>query len=96
MNTEGLLDSERSFIAIANTMGHSVLIETLREAFYYVNHSNGTGFKCRPTQIRFNESKACYFFVQGTGLQTIIDRFGMLYDGENIRDRFNYLVRHSG
>ena len=95
MNIEAPLDSETSFIALANTLGHSVLIETLRMASYFISHSNGVTNHYRVTRLYFNEAKSCYYFVQGTGLQSIIDRFGMAYNADSIRDGFNYYIRKS-
>lgn len=76
-------------------MGHAVLIETIRMAAYYVNHSNGceVGTTIRLSKIK--EAQNCYAYVQGTGLQMIVARFGMDYDTDRIRDTFNYCVRRS-
>lgn len=75
-------------------MGEAVLIETLKMAAYYVNHSNIT-IKSRPWRINFSEAKSCYLFVQGTGLNVLLSRFGLNYDAEKIQDNFNYCVRRS-
>ena len=80
-------DNDLIKFMIMNTIGESVLIETLRSAAYFVTRSsNGQ---------RFNESSACYLFVQGTGLDVLIQRFHLDYDPEKIRDTFNYCVRHA-
>lgn len=93
MNTEAPLDSQiRNLVAYANTLGHSVLIETLKMAAYYLNHSNGT---IQTKVFQFTEAKSCYMFVQGTGLNALINHFGMDYDPETLRDGFNYCVRRS-
>lgn len=94
MNTEGLLDSETSWIAVANTMGHAVLLETLRMANYYAHHSNGAASNHKVWRLHFNEAKSCYLFVQGTGLQVILNRFGLAYDPDKIKSLFNYYLRH--
>ena len=96
MNTEEPFGSENSFYALASTMGNSVLVETIKMAAYYVGHSNGTHFRSRVwNQQTMKEAKGCYIFIQGTGLQGLIDRFGLAYDAENIVSNFNYCVRHS-
>lgn len=96
MNTEGLLESENSFYALASTMGNAVLVETLKLAAYYVCHSNGTQFKSRVwNQQTMKEAKGCYIFIQGTGLQGLIDRFGLAYEADLVVSNFNYCVRHS-
>jgi len=86
--------SSESWLAIVNTMGHSILIETIRSAAFYLVHSNGVP-KTRVQVTQFREEKSCYAFVQGTGLNTLLNRLGMSYDADAIRDTFNYCVRHS-
>jgi len=83
-----------SFLAIVNTLGHSVLIETLKMAAFYVSHSNNSP-NSRMQNLQIREGKMCYAFVQGTGLDILINRFGMSYNSDYIRDQFNYLVRHT-
>ena len=93
MELSGLEPS--AFIALANTMGHSVLVETMKMAAYYVQHSNGV-FKGQAFIHRhMKEAKSCFLFVQGTGLEVIINRFGMSYDSEALKHGFNYYLRHS-
>jgi len=84
-----------SFIAIANTMGHSILIETFKSAAYYLNHSNGLSAGTKYSYYNMKESQSCYLFIQGTGLDILIHRFGMSYDADSLRDTFNYCVRKS-
>ena len=78
--------------AVVNSMGQAVLVETLKAAAYYVTHSNGTRSHAG---IQFKEAMSCYAFVQGTGLNIIINRFGLAYNAEKIQDAFNYCVRKS-
>jgi len=87
-------DSQVNWTALSNTLGHSVLIETMKYAAYYVHHSNGLS-KSRVFVMNMKEAKSCYFFVQGTSLNKLISRFGMEYDAEKIRETFNYCVRHT-
>ena len=91
-----LSDSQISeHYAIVNTLGHAVLVETLRSAAYYVVHSNGSGSKNWHKTTKIKEAAACYAFVQGSSLQILINRFGFDYNADFIRTTFNYCVRHS-
>lgn len=95
MTTADLSGSQNEWIALANTMGHAVLIETIKMAAYYVNHSNGLSRYGLNTRTHIHEAQTCYAFVQGTGLHSIIMRFGMSYDADQIKNLFNYCVRKS-
>ena len=83
-------------VAYANTLGHSILIETLKMAAYYLSHSNGlqSGFALPKFKTYMNEAKSCYLFVQGTGLELTLNRFDLNYNAERIRTLFGYMVRH--
>ena len=94
MNTGELLGSN-SYIAFANTLGHAVVIETLKMAAYYLSHSNGLGYKSYNVRTTMSEAKSCYLFVQGTGLEVTMERFGLNYDTGKIKNMFNYLIRKS-
>lgn len=89
-----LSDSSLSnHFAVVTSLGQAVLVETLKAAAYYVTHSNQTRSKAG---IQYREAISCYMFVQGTGLQVLINKFGLDYDAENIQSTFNYCVRKSG
>lgn len=93
MNTKAPSDLQiNSHFALINSIGNAVLIETLKLAAYYVNHSDPRVFT-RNWQANVREAQSCYAFVQGTGLEILIGRFGLEYNPENIRDTFNYCVR---
>lgn len=83
-------------ILMTNTLGESILIETLRSAAYFVTRS-ANGFQPRHhiTRSFLNESRHCYYFIQGTGLDILISNYGLEYDPDTIRDSFNYYLRHS-
>lgn len=93
MNTGELLASNISYIAQINTLGHAVLIETLKMAAYYVSHSNNANTRNLKTYL--SEAKSCYMFVQGSGLELTLNRFGMDYNAGKIKSLFNYLIRQS-
>ena len=88
------LDSQiNHHFAVVNSLGRTVLIETIKAAAFYVTHSDGVHTKSKVMSLK--ESSFCYAFVQGTGLQLLIDRFGLAYDADKIQDTFNYCVRRS-
>ena len=71
-------------VLMMNTLGLSVLSQTLRTAakFVYLKPSS-----------RNTITKECYYFVQGTGLEILLNTYGLFYDPENIRINFNYYVK---
>ena len=81
-------------ILLATTMGESILIETLRSAVYFLSHSANIPQHRRDRSL-FQESKYCYFFIQGTGLDELIESYALDYDPDQIRNGFNFYVRHS-
>ena len=95
MNTRVPLDSSPEWWAIVNTLGQSALIETLRMAAYYVTHSNGIQTKSHMFTIEIKEARSCYFYIQGTGLNMLLEKFNLDYDPDRIRESFNYCVRKS-
>ena len=80
--------------AIVNSLGRTVLIETLKMAAYYVSHSDMTT-ESRTWKMHLREAKSCYMFIQGTGLGMLIHRFNLSYEPDSIRETFNYCVRKS-
>lgn len=79
-----------NYIAQINHIGHAVLEETLRSAALYLVHSNQPISKVR----EIKEYKDCYLYIQGTGLEIIINEYYLNYNAETIRKGFNYYVRH--
>ena len=93
MNTEEPSDS-LDFVAIINTMGHAVLIETIRMAAFYVAHSDST-HNSKTWNLKIREAKSCYAYVTGTGLEIIVDKFGLEYNPDRLRNDFRYCIRKS-
>ena len=90
------LDSQiNNHFALVTSMGQSVLIETIKMAAFYVNHSGSYTAHSRSFNMNLKEARSCYVFVQGTGLQVLINRFGLAYDADKIQETFNYCVRRS-
>ena len=76
------------FIALANTLGHSILIETLKSAAYYVTHSDSTHTD-RKITAKLKEGYSCFLFIQGTGLDIILNDYALNYSSDKIKDEFN-------
>ena len=92
-----MIDSDNSLrLLMTNTLGESILVETLRSAAYFITRSHN-GFKPQHHVTRnfLNESRYCYFFVQSTGLDVLIQRFHLEYDPDEVRNVFNYCIRHA-
>ena len=68
-----------------NTLGMSVLTETLR-----------TASKAQFVEERSNttEAQRCFLFVQGSGLNKLMVKFGLDYDADHLRSGFNYFYEH--
>lgn len=83
---------QSAFFMLASTMGQSILIETLRSAAYYACNSNN-----HPTEkkmvARYKEASSCFLFVQGTGLEELIQSYCMDYDADKLREGFSYCLR---
>lgn len=83
-------------LIMTNTIGESILVETLKSAAYFVSKSGNVQSIKHPVLMgKYHESRSCYYFVQGTGLDVLIQRFHLAYDAENLRSTFNYCLRHS-
>ena len=90
-----VMPDDRLTLFIANTLGESILVEVLKSAVYFITNSSHSNFKHHMTRKNFMESKYCYFFIQGSGLDQLIETYALEYDPEIIRDKFNFYVRHS-
>ena len=83
-------------ILMANTIGLSILVETLRSAAHFAvsppSYENNHDWVVRSY---YKEGKECYAFVQGTGLETLLVNYNLQYDADKLREGFNYYVRKS-
>lgn len=83
-------------IFMANTMGESILIETLRSAAYFASRSsNGYAPRYYRERNLMIEAHQCYLFVQGTGLDILIHSYNLDYDPVSLRNSFNQHLRHA-
>ena len=58
----------------------------MREAAYMFIHTNGKANKF--TLAKMESSKEAFLFIAGTGLDILIQNFGISYDPDNIRHLF--------
>lgn len=72
-------------LMLLNTLGLSILSETLYSAqFIHTNSGRGGDLV---------EHRACYAFIQGSGLDILLQQYGLNYDPDGIRSGFNYYLK---
>ena len=76
-------------LLIMNTIGLSVVCETLKFASLLFPTSNG--YKPKVSTERRNEYRECFAFIQGTGLDLLLNQYEINYDANRIRNGFNYI-----
>lgn len=69
-----------------NTLGMSVLIEVLKMAKAFSHVAD----KPHPSNGYYHEAEKCFIFVQGTGLNMLVDKYSLGYDPEELKVTFNY------
>ena len=96
MNT-GITDQQAiTYILMANTLGHSVIMEVFNSAVSYFAYSAGfINGHSRMTRRMVLEGSACYAFVQGTGLDLFLNRYSMDYDADRLREGFTWCLKKS-
>ena len=67
-----------------NTIGLSVLVDTLKDARYYYKRSNNISVR------RIEEFQSAAVYIQGTGINIIIESYHMNYYPEAIRNGFYF------
>lgn len=67
-------------------LAKEVLAKTILDAAYMFTHTNGKLTRERLTM--YKTSQQAFAFLQGTGLEVMIQEYGLAYDAENIRSLF--------
>ena len=81
-----MLDStEIMQVVMMHTLGLTILNQVFRAASYATFSANSAVT---------SEPQACYMWIQGTGLDSHLKRFGLEYDAEALRDTFSWVMRH--
>lgn len=68
-----------------NTIGESILVQAFREAKYYMNFTGS-----RPSK----SIRESYLFINGTGLDAVIEDYQLDYDATSLRSIFFWKVKH--
>ena len=79
-------NGEVALLLWANTIGLSIISETLRSAAMFILNTNAYIYKVR-------EYRESYAFVQGTGLDMVMQQYGLNYDPDELRNGFNSYLR---
>jgi len=75
-----ITDSETLMnILIVTTIGTSVLVQTLKDAYFYMCGKKGRNAK---------DYKEAYVYVNGSGLQVTIEEYHLAYDAEKLKGTF--------
>lgn len=82
-----MADANVVHLLLLNTLGLSILTETLYSAQFIYTQSG------RRSDIL--EHQACYAFIQGSGLDMLLEQYGLEYDPDGIRNGFNYYLRRA-
>ena len=86
--------SDMITLLLANTLGESILVEVFKSAAYFITHSSSPKSRHYMTQNKISESRQCYFFIQGSGLDQLIEAYALEYDPQTLRNEFNFYVKH--
>ena len=84
-----------------NTLGLSILTETLKSAAFYMSntlhHVNQcTKFYTSHFNSEMKEGSECLAFIQGTGLELILERYCLDYNPDKLRDKFFHIMKKIG
>lgn len=89
-NTASICESRSADVLnflLMNTLGMSVLVEVLNKAKLFAKRIDSPFIKSGKNY----ESRSCFYFVQGTGLNILVDKFSLGYDPEELKTNFNYM-----
>ena len=75
-------------IFMANTIGLSILSETLHSASFLFVHSNGDIPKKGYLRQEYNDARASMAFIQGTSLEIFLHSYELNYNAEELRRVF--------
>ena len=68
------------------TLALRILTTTLREASYMFVHTCGR--MTREKEKKIEESREAFIFISGTGLDILIEEYGISYNAEELREEF--------
>jgi hypothetical protein len=79
-----LVQTDYRNLLMMTTLGMQVIKQALQDAAYYVTHTSGTFNRKAMTA-----SYEAYMFVQGTGLEMVIQKFAIDLNAEVLKEEFN-------
>lgn len=89
-----LKPDEIQHIIFINTLGLSVLLQTLRTASYVFLTSNQSGRPISGSGRTKKEAVECFAFIQGTGLELLLQRHHIDMDANTLRYGFYTAIGH--
>jgi len=96
-----MLDSSQVVMLLqVNTLGVSILAESLRSAAFFIkntNHLVDSNHYSRTWVYEYKshmkDGRESLAFINGTGLEIMLDSFYLDFDAEKIRKGFFYIMR---
>lgn len=85
-------------LAFINTLGLQVLTQTFKSAAFYIRNIDYLCTWKQPKHFRsyMKEGSSCLAFINGSGLDIMLEQYALAYDSDELRDGFFYLSRKNG
>lgn len=83
-------------ILFINTIGLCVLMQNLKSAAYYISHTNANIYAYKRKHeflYRMQDGSASYAFINGSGLEIMLEQYALDYNAEELRSGFFYAMR---
>lgn len=75
-----------------NTIGVSIISEALIQAAYLFGSKRQALWRHnKPGLVKQEQYQEAYLFIQGTGLDIVIENYGLDYNAESLREGFNQI-----
>ena len=99
-----MLDSAQLvYLLSINTLGLSALTETFKAAAFFVSNSYRTVDDSRfnrhymaHLKMDLREGEECLAFINGTGLDVMLESYYLAYNPERLRTQFFYTMKKIG
>jgi len=76
-----------AYVIMMNTIGMSVVVRVLKDAAFALEHTGRASIRF-PLSRHPAVASEPILFIQGTGLEMVIDRFGLGLNADKLRDQF--------
>ena len=77
-------DNSLTCVMFMNTLGLSILVDALKSSAYFLNGSNGIKIR----RYNYSVGSSSVAFIQGTGLELMLQTYHMEYDADELRTNF--------